>query len=527
MPKFRNIVFYIIFVSFAFAQQTKWESGVFTTFPSLMYINHIYADTWQSYIALNDRVMILDTEFINQESIYAVPKNRSLSDGPILMVWGSDINKILWMVTPQMIHLLHYDIDAITSEYLSEPIERDKLSLALRQSSITILQGEEELQSFDLLTGGIIQKDESEILEYVVQKDPRLKSQNLAMEVTGDIDYPNWIENNQYNYSDLFPISSGWMGPNGNVILGTFGGGLYINSSPNERLHSLSMGPLDPYTLCLYQDNNKLLIGSSLGLTSYEGSEYKYRFSSSFISDNLNRVSAITSNDKYTWVAAKGGVFRLDKSSNSYKKAVDSQLMESDRIYALDIQEHRLAIAGAKNAFVKVGNTPLQKLFKENTSRAIFEIRFYNDFIITVGEYGLNLFDAYTYQPLSTASLFESFPEKDELSQPIYNIEIKDDWIWMTSNKGIMGYNLVDKVWKIFETNSQELKPTGLSVSNNIIWIGTPLGLASFNYETIVWETYTLNDGLISNFITDVLVDENYVWVATDRGLTRVNWRKL
>ena len=70
-------------------------------------------------------------------------------------------------------------------------------------------------------------------------------------------------------------------------------------------------------------------------------------------------------------------------------------------------------------------------------------------------------------------------------------------------------------------------KPRGVALAGNRVWIGTEIGAYSYNPKLSSWRVYTHNDGLISDFITDIVAIGDYIWLGTNIGLTRVKWKNL
>ena len=57
-----------------------------------------------------------------------------------------------------------------------------------------------------------------------------------------------------------------------------------------------------------------------------------------------------------------------------------------------------------------------------------------------------------------------------------------------------------------------------ITEDNGIIWIGTVGGL--LKYDGSKFSIYRQSDGLPSNNVNDILVDNNGVWICTNGGLT-------
>ncbi len=124
------------------------------------------------------------------------------------------------------------------------------------------------------------------------------------------------------------------------------------------------------------------------------------------------------------------------------------------------------------------------------------------------------------------------------LSKKIKYIFVEKDVVWIGTNKGVTALvknpdvlltvsqvsTAIDKEWIKFK------KSDGL-VANNIsiikatktrIYFGTNSGLSILNKNYQQFKSYTKASGDLQNdFITDIIVDEPYVWVATLEGLSR------
>ena len=77
------------------------------------------------------------------------------------------------------------------------------------------------------------------------------------------------------------------------------------------------------------------------------------------------------------------------------------------------------------------------------------------------------------------------------------------------------------------KTESFDKPISAIAVSGENVWIGTPAnGLYKFDGE--FWKEYTRTDGLLSDTITSLVVDENEaLWIGTNMGVSRFkdeNW---
>jgi signal transduction histidine kinase/DNA-binding response OmpR family regulator/ligand-binding sensor domain-containing protein len=116
----------------------------------------------------------------------------------------------------------------------------------------------------------------------------------------------------------------------------------------------------------------------------------------------------------------------------------------------------------------------------------------------------------------------------------IYGIgETADSTIWV-GGLGFYSFNLKNHKW------SRILNPSGLNASfidclgtskSGDLWVGSRTnGVYFYDSKTKEWHQYTVNNGLSSNTIINILVVSNQnVWVATNRDISHfdgLNWTK-
>jgi signal transduction histidine kinase/ligand-binding sensor domain-containing protein/DNA-binding response OmpR family regulator len=110
----------------------------------------------------------------------------------------------------------------------------------------------------------------------------------------------------------------------------------------------------------------------------------------------------------------------------------------------------------------------------------------------------------------------------------------KNDNVWVANVAGVSVISDNTAAVKNYVTNSEE----GYNLSNNIaqtvyadskenIWVGTTDGLNRINVKTSAIKKYFVNDGLPSNYITEIIEDDHYnLWIGTGKGLSRFSPKK-
>ena len=54
-----------------------------------------------------------------------------------------------------------------------------------------------------------------------------------------------------------------------------------------------------------------------------------------------------------------------------------------------------------------------------------------------------------------------------------------------------------------------------IAIDDERVWFGTDRGATVYNEETEAWTSYTTEDGLASNKVTSIDVDGTEVWIGT------------
>jgi len=63
---------------------------------------------------------------------------------------------------------------------------------------------------------------------------------------------------------------------------------------------------------------------------------------------------------------------------------------------------------------------------------------------------------------------------------------------------------------------------TSIALDDSCIWFGTQHGLACFSPEKNAWRTFDVSSGLGDNYVFDVEVDAENVWIGTANGLSQI-----
>ncbi|MCK4667169.1 tetratricopeptide repeat protein [Candidatus Dependentiae bacterium] len=121
---------------------------------------------------------------------------------------------------------------------------------------------------------------------------------------------------------------------------------------------------------------------------------------------------------------------------------------------------------------------------------------------------------------------FKIYARELETSKPVTSFKFIDGLLYICSIDGsVKIYNEKKKSLHIIYDGKEDvtIKPVIKKIANDV-WIGSYSGLLVYNPKTGKKIRYTNKDGLGSNIVKDIMIDNNRtVWIATSGGLSRYN----
>jgi len=261
--------------------------------------------------------------------------------------------------------------------------------------------------------------------------------------------------------------------------------------------------------------------------------------------------------------AFRTGLTVFDRSDNEfdYVQFSDENRFLTASIYGLYGGEERLLAATEDGIWII---DPVKRKFVERLSRRdgipdnrVLCVLTTADYLLAGTEYGLGIIDMYSDTSDQTARVMMS-------ALTVLCLEKAGGNIWIGTDNGVYRWNpsrgkfgrltagALDGFWIIndlyhdgrvmwvagenelasidLETADIETYPEVLNYGgvravatrDTLIAVATGYGLLMiYNGERRRHQLFNMNDGLISDDIRDLLFDDEYLWLATDRGLTR------
>ncbi len=117
------------------------------------------------------------------------------------------------------------------------------------------------------------------------------------------------------------------------------------------------------------------------------------------------------------------------------------------------------------------------------------------------------------------------------LQSPVWKIRLRGSELWLLAQDGLVKIDVQTGEAESFLEVSRFTDHTSFDVNEELIAIGTKSGLEIIPYrkrdskgKKSLSVRFSANDGLPSNYITSVEFAGDFLWIGTDRGLSRFWW---
>ena len=331
-----------------------------------------------------------------------------------------------------------------------------------------------------------------------------------------------------------------WVGDLYNVIVrfeyqnesfpSTFAGyTLSTNPGPN-RVNEIELGP----------DNKVLWIAAQDGVYAYD---YQLSIINNFGLEegyDLKNVNAIAIRGSKVWFGTDNGAMSYDQSTEIFDTYSMEYGLISNRVLDIEIQPSSkygniiwfCTPSGATKHY-SIGNSWFDYTTQDGLGSNYVNCAEYdskNKLIWFGTTQGLT---AYDYEQDSWRTIVTG---NGVGSNKIENIRFDHNGrTWVITDNGLGFYH--DRVWTEFQLAQEKTRVTSIGFNKDDVWVGSDMGVDRYfyphapNYLTEHFETFTKSDGLPSNQVQDLQVDDDStVWVGTDEGIAYYQdkqWFKL
>ena len=351
---------------------------------------------------------------------------------------------------------------------------------------------------------------------------PNLFSQRSFVFIPPDQILDN--ENREYRFTDR--ITDEWQ----RLWLGTNGFGPMMADMNTFSLYSMQQSIPNISVRDLYLDKNKIWIGGIKntnginGITAwndYDGTwqYFEEPFYSGIAKDD---VFAIDGNQQCIIFATIYGIVIYDKNKSKWKTYTQLEGLEGEQVNDVLVHKNTVYIA-TENGFNWMDLNSNRAEGVSGTQIDNVEIRqisVWKDTLYLATKLGLYRMDLED-KDVQFISSRSAIPDFNLTSINAYQNEI-----WIGNSYGIAYKNLLTNSWSSFPDLSIKPQIRDIAFTNSAVWFATDKGLMKFNREMNSWRLFTTRDGLINNNVYHIDVENDNLWLSTDKGFTIFHYNR-
>ena len=295
------------------------------------------------------------------------------------------------------------------------------------------------------------------------------------------------------NYGRYIDITSGLIGANNDVWIGSSDGTLFHGNKTMEAIYPTEFGIRGSNINALLVHNDNVWIGSKnynigrgvtrLNANNFQADHYDFDIT---VNMSLTEVHSFYHFENNLWVGGNGVVLTFDKDENYWRTLGEDRGIPNGDLTSM---------VGDSN-YVWLGSYYGIRQIDRKTKREEqmgFEYLFYN--------------------------------------HPVYDLAINDFGVWIASRTGIYLYDKNNpQIMNALSIGDSYLdfpvsRVTSICQEKNVIYFATNIGVVTFDLEVQVWDLLISVAEYRDNVVSDMIVIGKFCFIGTEQGLFRINMK--
>ena len=270
-------------------------------------------------------------------------------------------------------------------------------------------------------------------------------------------------------------------------------------------------------------DGKHIWVGTKRGLNRYDNTTGEWTVFSTRLGLSDNQITDLASDLQYVWVGTEKGLSRYSKSKENWENI--SELGEMPILSVTGMGE-KICVSTADSIYQYVQS----KWAKVETD----PMRVSDTIALDGGQLWMGGWRHLMRYDFASGQI-RQFTEEDAqgLSRVrVHDIKPSSRYVWVATDGGIYRYNKADDTWWSYAP-SRERGSTAVLVHDNIkaiavgdgefVFVGTPSGISRYDKVADAWLNYTVEDGLVHEYVSSLQWVDDELWVGTYGGVSRYN----
>ena len=318
----------------------------------------------------------------------------------------------------------------------------------------------------------------------------------------------------------------------GTVWMGMWGYGTAVTSTGSGVIDLMPYGLIQNRVNTIFNDRGLLLIGGDnfdsyrTGITFFDPdyNEFDYLETGVELDFPAEDINCFEADDAYYYIGTSGGLFVVERENLRVESRLTNRhgIMD-DEILSLQKNGDSLFIGTAGGLNLLIGTSDSLSLIRPKL-------------FVNTEIYDFELTDS-TLWIASSNGAYQMYLKNGKLQQfqdphliifnRAYTIERFGHELFLASDGGMIRLNLKNGDITPFKSISGGYRYRALAVNNRVAVLGSDNGFTLYflNKKGIINEReFTISDGLPSDRIYSLLLDGDFLWIGTDKGLSRFLW---
>lgn len=317
----------------------------------------------------------------------------------------------------------------------------------------------------------------------------------------------------------------------GRLWLGMWGFGAAVARTATGITNLLPYGLLQTRVGTMIMDDSVLWLSGPVyddyrtGLTGFNTDENSFRYIESGLQPDFPRtdINCLATDSNRIYAGTPRGVYMIDRTSRFNREYLNEQRgLIDDNVLSILLQGNHLYLGTA--AGLNMVDMATDSIYHVRTetffNQQIYDIEADESSVWIASSVG-----AYRYT-LSTDRLQRYSDPELVLSSRVFDIEVHGGAVWFASNDGLVRLDKATGDDEIYREVASQLDYRALAVTDGVVAVTSNFGFTLIypDEDDYSSQEFSARDGLASNVVFSLLFDGDYLWVGTDRGLTRFYW---
>ena len=249
-----------------------------------------------------------------------------------------------------------------------------------------------------------------------------------------------------------------------------------------------------------------------------------------------NRINypTLKTDGNFLWLGCPDGISRYDMRKDSWTVYTGTRSVPADVVHAIAVDSRYVYCGTDQGArrYDKQNDLWLEKRIVEEPVNALATD---DKYLWIATAQGVTRFD-------KSAHWTDLHEAENGLADAFVKVaDVEGRTLWVGTDKGVSRYNTLSddpNAWETFRRAddvdtmllSQEYanslidnRVTSIAVGDRYVWVGTERGISRYDMKKEVWVTYAKQEGLHHNKVSSICIDGDWVWFGTEGGVSRLN----